>query len=219
MVYKQKKQVQIEKTKETIQKIHEREHIYIEGTYQDKNSRLVVFCPEHGTENVTTFTNYKRSLTGCKCCGREQVSSKLINRVFSPETISRQVESAYSRPDRGGKPRRWREEGKYRSWRKKVLANGSYQCAITGKTKNLECHHLYGTTEHENLIYVPENGIVLEHELHIEFHKLYGYRFNTLEQFELFVQKLAENRNTTMLISSQAVDRVLDNLKERKNFL
>jgi hypothetical protein len=51
MVYTQQKAVQIEKTKETMQRIEDREHLYIEGTYQDKFSRLVVFCPKHATFN------------------------------------------------------------------------------------------------------------------------------------------------------------------------
>lgn len=99
------------------------------------------------------------------------------------------------------------------------MKNGNYTCAISGEKENLECHHLYGTNENESLIYIPENGIILKHELHVQFHKRYGFRSNTLEQFELFVKHLAEAQNTTMLISSQAVDRVLEDLRERKNFL
>jgi hypothetical protein len=65
------------------------------------------------TDNVTTFTNYKRSRTGCSCCGREQVSSKLTNREFSQETINRQSESAYSRQSHVVKRgRTWRKATK-----------------------------------------------------------------------------------------------------------
>jgi len=59
MPYRQSPKVQREKTKEAMQRIHDRGHIYVEGTYRDQSSPLIVFCPEHGTENVTTFNNYR----------------------------------------------------------------------------------------------------------------------------------------------------------------
>lgn len=219
MPYKQKPEVQSQQTKTTMERIHERGHIYVEGTYENQESRLVVFCPKHGTENGTTFNNYRRSRTGCACCGRERVSAALTNRQFSQQTKDLMSESAFKRPDRGGRPHRWREESKYRVWRRKVLKRNDFKCALSGNTTNLECHHLYGTNKYGNLIYIPENGIVLEHKYHVKFHELYSYRDNTLEQFESFVRHLAKHRDPAMLISSQAVDGVLKDLKETKEYL
>jgi len=219
MVYKQKKSIQQQKQKETMQRIRDRGHFYIEGTYLNQTSPLVVYCPFHATENLTTFNNYRRSRTGCLCCGRQRVSTALTNREFSEEARDLMSQSALSRPDRGGRPRRWREESKYRIWRKKVLKNGGNKCVLTGKTEKLECHHLYGTNQYEDIIYVPENGIVLTHDIHVEFHRLFSYRGNTLEQFESFVLNLAKHGNAAMLISSQAVDGVLKDLETRKKLL
>lgn len=219
MSYTQPKKVKIQKTKETMERIAQRGYFYIEGTYENKSSPLIVFCPHHGTEHVTTFTNYKRSRTGCPCCGRMQTSTKLVGREYSQETINKQSKAAQLRPKRGGKPRRWREQSKYRGWRQKILKNHGYKCAISGKKENLECHHLYGTNKYTDLIYVPENGIVLAKEIHASFHNFYGYRDNTLEQFESFLLTLTEYEDATMLISSQAVDRVLKELETRKKSL
>ena len=95
MPYKQPAAVQRQKTKETMQRIRDRGHIYIEGIYIDQRSPLIVFCPEHGTENGTTFNNYRRSRTGCHCCGRERVSNALTNRQYSEETLELMSSSGY----------------------------------------------------------------------------------------------------------------------------
>ena len=116
-----------------MQRIRDRGHIYIEGIYIDQRSPLIVFCPEHGTENGTTFNNYRRSRTGCHCCGRERVSNALTNRQYSEETLKLMSPSGYARPSRGGRPRRWREEARYRGWRRKVLQLNNSQCAVSGK--------------------------------------------------------------------------------------
>ena len=219
MPYRQPRSVQQQKQKETMQRIRERGNLYIEGTYINQRSLLVVYCPFHATETLTTFNNYRRSRTGCLCCGRERVRTTLTNREFSEESRELMSQAAFARPDRGGRPRRWREESKYRIWRKKVLKNGNNKCALTGKTENLECHHLYGTNQYEDVIYVPENGVVLTHEIHVEFHRLFSFHCNTLEQFEAFVHHLAKHGNAAMPISSQAVDGVLKDLETRKNLL
>jgi len=157
--------------------------------------------------------------TGCLCCGRERVRNALSNRKFTQKTKDLMSESALSRPDRGGRPRRWREESKNRNWRKKVLGLNDFKCVISGQKTNLECHHLYGTNKYGSVIYTPENGIVLAHDYHVKFHELYGYRDNTLEQFVSFVTHLAKHGDSAMLISSQAVDGVLKDLEKRKKFL
>lgn len=209
MVYHQKKSVIIEITKKTMKLIEERGHEYIDGSYQNRSSRLVIWCPHHGNEYSTTFYNYNRSRTGCLCCGRQQVSDKLKNREFSAESLQKMTAAAQMRPYRGGKPRRWRETHSYRKWRENVLITYENRCAVTGLKKQdgvcLEVHHLYGTKSYPSLSYVVENGIVLHHAIHISFHKKYGYNSNTLEQFLEFIKFILENPQNlqTMLISSQ----------------
>ena len=209
MVYRQKKEVIIKKTKETMALIQERGHEYIDGSYENRSSVLVIWCPHHGNEQVTTFYNYNRSRTGCLCCGRDQVSLKLQNRQFSEETRKKMSDSAQTRPNRGGKPRRWRETHSYRKWRENVFTVYENECAVTGLKKqkkgDLEVHHLYGTQSYPNLAYTVENGIILHQDIHLLFHTKYGYNANTLEQFLEFLLFLAQNPKTlqSTLISSQ----------------
>jgi 5-methylcytosine-specific restriction endonuclease McrA len=170
--------------------IEERGHIFVEGTYQNRESPLIVWCPIHNNEHTTTFYNYNRSQTGCPCCGRDQVSEKLTGRQYSEETLQKMTVAAGRRPYRGGKPRRWREDNNYRNWRGAVFLAYNNECAVTG-TKlqyvgDLVVHHLNCAKNHSHLAYVPENGIVLEKELHVYFHKTYGYGNNTVGQFKSF---------------------------------
>jgi hypothetical protein len=108
------------------------------------------------------------------------------------------------RPFRGGKPRRWRENTAYRNWRKVVISLGNGCCAITGETdetNKLLVHHLISAHASSRLVYEPLNGIILIEDLHIKFHKRFGYTYNTPEQFILFLDSLlqlqSENQSLT----------------------
>jgi hypothetical protein len=146
---------------------------------------------------------------GCLGCGRDQVRRKLKNRGFTEETRKKMSNSAQSRPNRGGKPHRWRETHNYRQWRGKVFTLFQNECAVTGlkkqNTGDLVVHHLYGTKAFPDLMYTVENGIVLFKDIHLLFHKKYGYNYNTLDQFCEFLSFLLENKKSKqpMLISSQ----------------
>lgn len=134
------------------------------------------------------------------------MSSKLKNRKFSQDTISKMSISALNRTARGGKPRCWRKTHKYRHWRQLVLQNYDYKCAITGISNEnkgeLEAHHFYNTKKYSYLIYNVENGIVLQKDIHVLFHKQYGYNSNTLNDFCTFLLFLCKNVKP-MPISSQ----------------
>jgi hypothetical protein len=203
-------------------KIEANGHEFVEGEYKNRDSKLVIWCPEHNNEHSTTFYNYTRSRTGCPCCGKQRVSDKLKNRVYTPETLEKMQQSASKRPFRGGKPRRWREENSYRNWRKNVLKNYNNKCAITGfktdKPGFLVVHHLYCAKKNPNLIYEPENGIVLQKAWHELFHKEYGYGNNTLKQFLEFLDILQTpkfNFKFSKLISSQANSEGLEGSETR----
>lgn len=191
MVYRKKSTDIVKDTKEVLELIKERGHDYIEGSYRNREAVLIVWCPIHNNEHTTTFHNYKRSRTGCPCCGKAQASNKLKGRQFSEETIQKMSSAAQTRPLRGGKPRRWRETHSYRQWRKAVLKAYNNECAVTGikleNTGDLEVHHLYGANTRTDLTYVVENGIVLHKDIHVSFHKKYSFNNNTLEQFLSFL--------------------------------
>ena len=145
MPYNQTIQWIQKKTKVVINLIEKRGHFYIHGQYKNRQSILIIYCPIHVNEYSTTFYNYKRSIFGCLCCSKSNVSDKLKNREFSQETIDKMSKSAFNRPARGGKPRRWRETYMYRNWRNAILQNYDSKCAVTEvsneKKGDLEVHH------------------------------------------------------------------------------
>lgn len=179
-----------------IELIGSREHQLISGklTSHQREECYTVYCPKHDLSMVTSFFNYKRSRTGCLLCGHESVSNRLSGREYSQETLEKMKVSARQRPDRGGRPRRWRETHSYRMWVKLVREEWDNQCAITA-TKNvvqgdglLVVHHLIGASQKASLALTVENGILIHKKLHTEFHSLYGYKYNTVEQFMNFIQ-------------------------------
>ena len=96
---------------------------------------MIVFCPKHDIIAETTYTNYKRSRTGLACCGRQQVSEKLKDRVFNQHTIQKMREAGFNRPDStrgGGEARYWRKKNSYIQWRKDVFRPWNNECPITG---------------------------------------------------------------------------------------
>lgn len=203
MNYKNSEQFCKQKQQELLSRIADNGHVYISGNYETKVSQLQVYCPSCDLEINTTFSNYMRSRTGCLICGRKRVSEKLTNRVYSEETIQRMQKSANNRPNRGGQPRRWRENQKYRNWRSLVLNAWNNECAITGAgDQNLAVHHIISASSDQSLAYNVNNGIVISSDLHVQFHKTYGYRNNNFSQFKEFILKLINNNNKK-LISSQ----------------
>lgn len=79
MVYKKPRHLIDESTNKIKKLILERGHIFISGEYSNRTAPLVVYCPFHNKKVETTFYNYERSITGLQCCGREQVSEKLLS--------------------------------------------------------------------------------------------------------------------------------------------
>lgn len=58
-----KKQVEFQKLLES------RNHELVSGVYVNAHSRIVVRCLKHAIELETNVTNYKKSVTGMRCCG------------------------------------------------------------------------------------------------------------------------------------------------------
>ena len=115
---------------------------------------------------------------------------------------------------------------------KEILDKSNYECFITQSKENLEVHHLtsfnklieetfnklnisiysnfydYSKQERSEIddiflkLHDDKSLIVLNHKIHSQFHKEYGYGNNTLEQFKDFINKYYSkiNRSTTSAI-------------------
>lgn len=71
----------------------------------------------------------------------------------------------------------------YKLWRKEVLKRDRWTCQISGIQRNLRVHHIENWAANKELRLVIENGITLNVGIHKLFHKAYGNRKNTKEQF------------------------------------
>ena len=75
----------------------------------------------------------------------------------------------------------------YDSFIKDTLKTRNYTCELSNKKGgNLVVHHLDCFSDFPSKIMLSENVIVITEKIHLLFHKLYGYKHNTKEQFEEF---------------------------------
>jgi hypothetical protein len=174
--------------------IKERNHEFVSGNYENKLSKLEVYCPIHNILHKTNFDNYRRSKTGLPCCGKDRRSNLLTGRVYSPETIVKMKLGARNRPRKMRTSREWRKTQEFRDWRMGFRKDWDYVCAITGKKGDLDTHHLYNGTRYESFRYNLDNGILIDTYYHKLFHDNYGYYDNTLEMFLEFISKLINNQ-------------------------
>ena len=75
----------------------------------------------------------------------------------------------------------------YKDWRNSVYQRDNYTCQCCGDMGNkLNVHHLDGYNWCEEKRIDINNGVTLCEDCHGDFHKIYGYGDNTIEQFIKF---------------------------------
>lgn len=84
--------------------------------------------------------------------------------------------------------RQERSTHEYIEWRKNVFLKSNYICQKCGKhTNNLNAHHINNWKDYPKLRYDVENGVCLCADCHCSFHSIYGKRYNTKEQIDVFL--------------------------------
>lgn len=71
----------------------------------------------------------------------------------------------------------------------RVKEHFNFTCVISGRTSKEEpisSHHLYNHADYVDKAHDVNNGVCITRDLHKEFHKLFGRRNNTAEQFSNF---------------------------------
>lgn len=110
----------------------------------------------------------------CPKCGIKKITGE-NHPKYNPNLTEEEREKLRSYPQ-------------YRQFVKQVYENDNYTCRCCGDNKNgIESHHLNGYKWDKTNKVNPINGITLCEECHKEFHKLYGRRNNTIEQFREFI--------------------------------
>jgi hypothetical protein len=80
---------------------------------------------------------------------------------------------------------------KYVDWRKRIFERDEYRCSVCGKTGGMHAHHLVNYIYDQDHSYDLNNGITMCKECHRLFHKTYGVKNNTKNQFKEFTRKQA----------------------------
>lgn len=76
----------------------------------------------------------------------------------------------------------------FRQWREAVYKRDDYTDQKYGtRGGNIHPHHILNFAEYPNIRFDPNNGITLSKQSHREFHKKYGFKNNTREQLEEFL--------------------------------
>ena len=82
-----------------------------------------------------------------------------------------------------------RQSIEYVHWRKECLLRDNFTCQKTRISGGLlNVHHINNFSEFPELMFNVDNGITLSQKAHIEFHKIYGKKHNTLEQILEFIE-------------------------------
>lgn len=78
------------------------------------------------------------------------------------------------------------------SWSNAVLRRDGWRCVISGTRSStiypICAHHLYNWGDYPDKRLDVRNGVTILRSLHVQFHKIYGARFNTPEQFSEFME-------------------------------
>lgn len=77
----------------------------------------------------------------------------------------------------------------YYKWRNSVYEKDNYSCKCCGDNKggNLNAHHIFNYSEHQELQLDIDNGVTLCNICHKKFHDKYGYTENNDKQINEFL--------------------------------
>ena len=142
---------------------------------------------------------YSRIYYNCEWCGKETNTNKYEYDKVKNHFCCQMCADKFHREQMKGKynPNITQEERElskqrllkpeYKEWRKQVLKRDNYTCQLTGQVGgSLEVHHLDCYADFKDKRTDVNNGITLSKEVHKLFHKIYGNKHNTKEQFEEF---------------------------------
>jgi hypothetical protein len=77
----------------------------------------------------------------------------------------------------------------YKKWRKDVFERDNYACVCCGNDNSIQTHHLATYHENKQLATDLMNGVTVCATCHRAFHRQYGRKNNSKEQFKEFCQQ------------------------------
>jgi hypothetical protein len=156
-----------------------------------ENIRINITCDHGHTYNVT-LSKFKSGQRCIKCYHDNNVGQN--NPRWNPDlTDEERILN--------------RDYKEYEDWRKTVYERDNYTCQICGKRgERLNAHHLENYADNEDLRLVVDNGISIHESHHKLFHKLFGNKNTTRQQFYEFAKtecKLDEQKRQSLFLFLQ----------------
>jgi len=174
---------------------------FIAKKYYQEHSKKHFCCKEHSNLYLSKTRHKDKIKTTCPICNKVFEIYDFRTKDNKVICCSRSCATKYQLRD---KTKHWHynenitdeeriERRKLKEnveWRNKVFEKDNYTCNICKQYGGkLEAHHLNGYNwDKENRLNV-ENGITLCQKHHKEFHKKYGNKNNTKEQFLEYVNQ------------------------------
>ena len=148
----------------------------IDKAYVNQDTPLRYTCPKHPEEIKTITFNSIKGGHGCHDCGIESISG--VNSVHYNHDLTDE-EREHNRS----------LDPKEREWRVQVFQRDKFNCQYCGRynRNNVNAHHKDAHHWCIERRYDVSNGATLCVECHRKFHSLYGYKNNTEEQFDEWV--------------------------------
>lgn len=150
-------------------------NIELLSEYTGTNEYINCRCKIDGHEWKSTAHNLLRG-RNCPECHRRKFCGE-NNPRWNSDLTTEDRETGRNYPD-------------YKEWRESVFQRDNYTCQVTGKKGRLVVHHIYSYDKYKELRLELDNGITVLEEVHLQFHSIYGYGNNTLEQWNEFLNSL-----------------------------
>jgi hypothetical protein len=164
------------------------------------NSRYSHKCATCGKE----YTSGKKTSGNCSECRNAELGKMgreaLAKWVSVPEHNPWYGKHRYGETNPNYNPSKTEDEREigriipgYKEWVRRVYERDGYTCQCCGDSRggNLNAHHLDGYNWCKDKRTEVENGVTLCENCHQKFHKLYGFKDNTREQFYKFKKQIA----------------------------
>jgi len=158
----------------------------IKRATMDHQPKWLCIC-DCGKEVITSGLHLKSGHT--KSCGCLLKESRINNIKKVPIRYGKEHPSYnHEISDEDRVKGRFLFKKELEDWRKQVFERDEYTCKFCCKKGSpLNAHHLDGYHWCKEKRFETNNGITLCEKCHTEFHKKYGYRNNTQEQFWQFL--------------------------------
>jgi len=168
------------------------------GTHHTEETKLKMSKSHKGKPNGRLGKHHSKETKEKISEYRKGQSPPMIGKHHSEET-KRKLSKSLKGKLKGSKHPNWkggitpenikiRQSIESRLWRKSVFERDNFTCQKYGiRGGKLVAHHINNFAEKIELRFAIDNGITLSEKAHIEFHRKYGRKNNTITQLIEFL--------------------------------